>query len=141
MTAAQAAAWGNYASGQTKSDPRTGKSYHPSAITAFTALASKFLQVTPGGTIPLTPPATSFGGDTITLTAAGGAAKVTFTASGGNGTNIYTELLLQPLKSANRKPQPGGYRTKMFFSFSLGSPSQIVTVPAGWYVPAYRFVN
>ena len=41
MTQAQAAAWANYALGQTRHDPRTGKTYHPSAITAFTALASK----------------------------------------------------------------------------------------------------
>src|SRR5258708_28364214 len=73
MTAAQAAAWGNYASGLTRHDPRTGKSYHPAAITAFTALASKFLQATPAGTIPLTPPATAFAGDTIVFTATGAA--------------------------------------------------------------------
>src|SRR5258706_15690238 len=141
MTAAQAAAWGNYASGQTKSDPRTGKSYHPTGITAFTALASKFLQVSPAGTIPLTPPTTSFAGDPPVITATGGAAKVTFNSGSINAANVTTELLLQPLKSANRKPQPGGYRTKAFQVFVNGGLSAIVTIPAGWYVPAYRFVN
>ena len=91
MTAAQAAAWAAYALTQTKHDNRTGKSYHPSAITAFTALASKFLQANPSGAIPLTPPATAFSGEQFALTAAGGAAKVTFTTRTGNSPNITTD--------------------------------------------------
>ena len=71
-------------------------------------LAARFLQVSPAGTIPLTPPASAFNGDGCTVTAAGGAGKVTFTASAANGANITTELL----------PQPNGYRTKGFQVFA-----------------------
>ena len=55
--------------------------------------------------------------------------------------NVTTELLLQPLKSANRTPQPKGYRSKGFMAFTGTTLSAPITVPAGWYVPAYRFVN
>src|SRR5205823_4082290 len=82
-----------------------------------------------------------FAGDTISPPAAGGAGKVPFNATSANAANVTTELLLQPLKSANRKPQPNGYRSKAFQVFIAGSLSSIVNVPAGWYVPAYRFVN
>jgi hypothetical protein len=140
LTAAQVTAWTTYANNVTKHDPRTGKTYHPSAIAAFTSLAAKFLQVNPAGTVPLTPPVTGFAGDTITATAVGAAGKVTFTGSAANGLGITTELLLQPLKSQNRKPQPKGYRGKGFKAFAAGSLTQDVLVPAGWYVPAYRFV-
>src|SRR5437870_102608 len=70
MTTAQVSNWQAYAITITKHDPRTGKSYFPSAMNAFTALAAKFLQVSPTGTIPLTTPASPFSGDTITATAA-----------------------------------------------------------------------
>src|SRR2546422_186833 len=91
LTPAQVIVWTNYAQTYTKHDPRTGKTYFSSGIAAFTSLASKFLLVTPTGTIPVTPPATSFSGDTITVTAAGASGKVTFTGSAANGTNITTE--------------------------------------------------
>lgn len=47
MTPAQVTAWQNYAATQTKHDPKIGKTYNPSAIAAFTSLASMFLQVIP----------------------------------------------------------------------------------------------
>jgi hypothetical protein len=141
LTAAQVTAWTTYANSITKHDPRTGKSYHPTAISAFVALASKFLQVSPAGTVPVAPPAAAFAGDSITVTAVGAAGKVTFTGSASNAANVTTELLLQPLKSQNRKPQPNGYRNKGFKAFATGSLTQDVVVPAGWYVPAVRFVN
>ena len=52
------------------------------------------------------------------------------------------ELLLQTLKSRNRTPGPKGYRSKAFNAFAAG-PGLNFPVPtvAGFYAPAYRFVN
>ncbi len=141
MTPVQVSAWLNYAQSQTKHDTRTGKTYQPAAITAFTALASKFLQNNPTGIPPVTPPTAAFAGDIITVTAVGAAGKVTFTASAANTAGVTTELLLQPLKSRNRAPQIKGYRTKGFQAFPVGTLTNNVTTAAGWYVPAYRFVS
>lgn len=141
FTPAQVAAWTAYAATIVKRNPITGKSYNPTPINAFVALASKFLQINPTGTIPLTPPAGPFTGDNITLTALGGTGKVTFTASAANSLSTKTELLLQPLKSKNRVPGSKGYRTKGFVAFAAGSLSSDVNVPAGSYAAAFRFVN
>ena len=141
MTAPQLAAWAAYAAGLTKHDPVTGKSYAPAPGTVFDGLASKFLQITPAGTVPLTPPAAAFTGDSITVSAVGASGKVTFTGTAANAANVKTELLLQPLKSRARTPGPKAYRTKAFFAFVAGTLSQDVIVPAGFYAPAYRFVS
>jgi hypothetical protein len=141
FTAAQEAEWERYAKRQSVRDDATGKITTPTAINAFVRLAAKFLQVSPNGTIPLTPPATDYNGDAITVAATAGAGKVTFTASGPNSMGTRTELLLQPLASRNRNPQKKGYRTKAFVSFVPGTLSFDVPVPPGWYAAAYRFVN
>jgi hypothetical protein len=142
LTTVQVKQWFKYAQSITKHDPRTGKTYRPEAITAFTALASKFYQVTPAGTAPATPPATPFSGDTKTVTASAGTpGQIDFVASGANGTNISTELLLQPLVSQNRKPQQNGYRSKEYFHFAPGGLTESIAVEPGWYAPAYRFVK
>jgi hypothetical protein len=141
LTPAQAAPWAGYALTVTRHHPVTGRAYHPSPIAAFSALAAKYLQINPAGAIPLTPPAAAFAGDGITVTATGAAGQVTFTASGANTANVRTELLLQALPSRKRTPLPHGYRTKTFAAFAAGALSANVAVPAGFYAPAYRFVN
>ncbi len=141
MTPAQVSAWQVYAAGQIKHDSLSGLSYVPSGNTVFVGLAAKFLQINPTGTVPVTPPTAAFSGDSITVTAAGSSGKVIFTGSGNNSANIKTELLLQPLKSQNRAAANNGYRSKGFIAFAGTSLAQNVTVPAGFYVPAYRFVN
>jgi hypothetical protein len=141
MTPTQLLNWRTYASNLTRQNPVTGKKYAPAAMNVFTGLASKYLQVTPNGTVPMTPPTSDFTGDKPTVTALGGPGKVTFTADAANSTNVVTELLLQPLKSKNRLPSKGAYRTKQFVSFTSGSLSAVVAVPAGTYAAAYRFVN
>jgi hypothetical protein len=141
MTPAQAASWTAYGLTITKKNPVSGTSYNPTGIDAFVALASKFLQINPGGVIPLTPPGSAFAGDAIAVTAAGAAGQVTFTASGANGASVKTELLLQPLRSRNRTASGINYRTKAFVAFAPGALTANVAVPAGVYAPAYRFVN
>ena len=133
--------WKTYAATITKHNARTGKAYSPTAINAYNSLSAKFLQVNPTGTFPTTPPAAAFNGDTITVTAVGTIGAMTFTGSAANGTNIKTEFLLQPLKSKNRTPTAKGYRSKGFAAYAAGALTVTVVVPAGWYVPAYRFVN
>ena len=64
-----------------------------------------------------------------------------FTSSAANNAATKTELLLQPLKSRNRTPQPKGYRSKGFIAFAAGALTATTFVPAGWYYAAYRFVN
>lgn len=141
FNATQEAAWDNYASTLTHKDSITSKRFTPTAITAFTALGTKFLQVNPTGTVPTTPPTSSYSGDIITLTALASTGKITFTASAANALPNKTELLLQPLKSRNRNPQKGAYRSQAFVAFTAGSLSADVVVPPGYYAAAYRFVN
>ena len=133
--------WKTYAATITKHNPRTGKAYSPTAINAYNALSAKFYQVSPTGTFPTTPPAATFTGDTISVTATGPTGTVTFTGSAANGASIKTELLLQALKSKNRTPTAKAYRTRGFVAYAAGALTSTVTTPAGWYVPAYRFVN
>lgn len=137
----QLQAWKNYALYQTNSDPLDGSKYKPTAFNAFMKLACKFLQVTPGGTIPTTPPATGFNGDTVDLTVTGGTGELTFTASQANATGVTTEILLQPIANANRKPQAKAYRHKQFHTFTAGNLTLDVTVPVGYYAAGYRFVK
>lgn len=141
LAAAQLTAWAAYAAGQTKHNAVTGKAYVPTANTVFVGLSSKFLQVNPAGTIPVTPPSAPFAGDTIAVTAAGAAGKVTFAATAANTSGVKTEVLLQALKSKARTPTAKGYRSKVFNAYVAGSLSLDVLVPAGSYAPAYRFVN
>lgn len=141
FNATQEAVWDNYAKTIHQTDEITGKTVSPTAMNAFTQLATKFLQVTPGGTVPLSPPVNVYNGDNVALTATASAGKVTFTSSGVNTLGTKTELLLQPLASRNRNPQKKQYRSKAFVAFAVGSLSADVTVGPGYYAAAYRFVN
>ncbi|MBX3112698.1 MAG: hypothetical protein KF857_11895 [Fimbriimonadaceae bacterium] len=141
LTPAQVDEWQAYAQTVVKTNPVDGRVYHPTANTAFMALAAKFLQVSPNGTVPLDPPAGAFLGDSVTVTATSSAAvTVTFASSGPNAAGVTTELLLQSLKSPNRTPNAKGYRTKAFHVFT-NTGLKNVTVPPGHYAAAYRFVK
>lgn len=140
-SAAQVAAWKVYAATLPQISKKTGAKITVQPINAFCGLADKFLQVNPAGTVPMTPPTSAFTGDNITFTATATTGAVTFTASAVNTANVKTELLLQPLKGKNRTPGPKAYRSKMFVNFAGPGLSQAVTVPAGFYAAAYRFVN
>ena len=141
LTTANVALWKAYGQSVTKHNQRTGKAYTQTGINAFNSISAKFYQINPTGNFPATPPAAAFTGDTITVTAAGGASSVIFTGSAADSANIRTEFLLQPLKSKNRTPASKGYKSKGFIAFAAGALSATTFVPSGWYVPAYRFVN
>lgn len=141
LSSANVADWEAYALGITHHQKVSGQAFHPSAISAFTALASKFLQITPGGTIPTSPPATPYVPDTVTVTAAGGSGQVTFTGSADNAAGSKTEVLLQALASPNRTPSANGYRNEGFSAVPNGTPVVVSGLAAGDYVPAYRMVK
>jgi hypothetical protein len=133
--------WADYALTVTVQDKRGGAPRHPAPQTLFVGLTAKFLQVTPQGSIPQTPPTSPFFGDGITLTAAAGGGTVTFTASGANAAHIVTELLLQPMAHLYRAPKPHLYRPAAFVAFAAGSLSHVVPAEPGAYAVAVRFVN
>lgn len=142
MTPAQVAEWAAYAETLNLVDPITGKTYHPTPINAFVELGVKFLQLSPGGTLPLTPPTSEFLGDTITVTATNPSSGVIrFTSSGGNASGVTTELLLQRLRGPHWKPSPRGYRHAAWKAFSTLDNFINVNVTPGWYAAAYRFVK
>ena len=141
LTPAQKATWKTYAGTLTQVSKRSGKSFMPKGFNLFTGLSTRYLLINPGGTVPLTAPTGSFAGDTVTVTTAAAAGKITFTANKGNAESVKTELLLQRLVSAGREPSPGQYRTQQYIAFAAGSLSASITLTPGTYAPAYRFVN
>ena len=141
MSASQVVAWRAYAQTLTFTGKKSGRKYTPSAILAFDQLASKFAQISPGVAVPMVPPTGSFAGDVITVAATSGTGQVTLTASAPNAAGVKTEILVQTLKSRNRVPTAKGYRTKLFYAYSTGNLTFNMSLPAGSYALAYRFVE
>jgi len=98
LTAAQKAPWLTY------------------ARNIYGGLTTKFFLINPTGTAPITPPVTTFAGDSITVTVAIADSTLTFIASAANAAGVRTELLLQKLLSDDRTPQKDAYRTKQYAS-------------------------
>lgn len=136
MTIEQAMAWRDYAVSLSLPAAAT----RVSAQNVFIRLATKFLQVSPNGEIPLMPPSSPFGGDAISISASAVQGGVRFASSGGNGGGVATELLLQPLASVHRRAYEKEYRTKAFHVFPSVSLYD-VSVPGGVYACAVRFVR
>ena len=139
LNATQNKAWQNWAATYYVKS-KSGELVHPSAYAAFSGLYTKFIQVTPTGTLTA-PPSGPFAGDSITVTAAASSGRIIFTASGKNAEAVTTEFLLQPLANQFRKPQSGKYASRGFFAFPEGTLSSALEVPKGAYAVAYRFVN
>lgn len=70
LGAAQAEAWHRYAETQIRHNSIDGEAYAMTGNTAFIALATKFLQVNPGGEIPTMPPVAGFVGDDVLVSIA-----------------------------------------------------------------------
>lgn len=133
--------WQAYADSLTRYDAITGSTYHPSAISVFVGLATKFLQVNPGGTIPSTPPTSPFDGDVITIAPTGGNDLITYTGSADNSAGVTSELLYQKLPSANAQPKPNGYKSAGFSDDPDTTPFVATPLAAGVYATGYRFVD
>lgn len=107
----------------------------------FTSLTSKFLACTPGGTVPKLPPTKRFIGDSIEFTLSTTPGNIVVTASGPNSSGVKTEIRVQRLAAAYRKPSPNGFRTKAFVAFSGTTLSHSIPVSAGAYAVAVQFVD
>ncbi|MBV6457579.1 MAG: hypothetical protein HONBIEJF_00692 [Fimbriimonadaceae bacterium] len=141
MTREQVNAWNQYAA-QTAMEAGIGpEEPTPTGQQVFTRLTIKLLQVDDQALPPLLPPASPFAGDGIRLTATGLAQAVRFSVTGANAPGVVTELLLQPLPSANRRAYLRRYRSKAFVSFSGEGESHDVPATRGTYSVAYRFVD
>ena len=141
LSGPQIASWETYAQAHPVTDPLSGEKYIPAAINVFNGLGSKFLQITPGGTVPSFPPAVAFTGDTLTITPSAGDNAVVFVASAANLAGVKTELMLQLLPSRTRKPAKDKYDSYGFFNFAAANHTAEIDVVPGFYAPAYRYVN
>lgn len=138
----QAAAWREYAQSLGTREPGGGAVRVPRSQTVFIGLAAKFLQVNPGSSPPVTPPASVFLGDAIGLSVeAVEGGGVRFTASGPNQGGVVTELLLQRLRNGASLARPSAFRTQGFVAFEEGSLSVVVPASPGWVACGYRFVR
>ncbi len=116
----------------------------PQAMTPanyYTSLTSKFLACSPLGTVPVLPPATKFGGDTVGFVVTPNTGSLRVTATNANRAGVKTEIMVQRLAASYRKPTPSGYRTKAFVAFATGALSTDIPVSPGAYSVAVQFVN
>lgn len=115
---------------------KTGRT--PSGNEAFKRLATKYLIVHGGTTVPTEPPTSAFLGDGPRLSVAGTAQGVRFEASSPNSPGVVTELMLQRLPARHRLPKARDYRTMTFVAFA-GEPTTVSCRP-GAYACAFRYV-
>lgn len=142
LGASDLALWQDYGQSLTYTNRVNGTSYHPSAIDIFCKLSTKFLQITPGGTIPVAPPTGPYTPDTITITAADDVGAIEFTASAAIDAGEQVEVLIQKLASPNRVANPNGYRSAGFYSpAAMALTFTTSALVPGTYAVAYRLVN
>ena len=140
LTPEEARSWRGYAElvasvGETSEGGRLLRAYD-----LFCGLACKRLQITEGLLFERTAPGRLFSGDALVVEAEPGPGVVRFEANGPNGPFALTELLLQPLKNANRQPQPDRYRTEAFVRFEPGALVAEIEAAPGAYAAATRTV-
>ncbi len=162
LSPAQAAAWDQYGRTLPRTDPLTGRSYLTAGFNAFSALATKVLQVDGGAVVPIVPPATDYSGDAVTFSLVGGqggwdptpgpggllvptvasseAGAIVVQASGPNEPGSVTELMLERLPNGRRKAT-GRMAAAAFHRFVAGGLTFSLPVEPGWYVVAARFVR
>lgn len=152
MSLDQSQAWRRYAESLTKRNPITLETYAPTAKNAFIGLATKFLQINPGGEVPVWPPAADFLGDDLALTIldssmVDGSIKrkdeeggVTFRASSPNTPGVAVEILMQKLLNVHRSPTKF-YKSVLFHTFAAGSLDLTLPLDPGYYAFGWRFVN
>ena len=140
LTPEEARSWRGYAE-LVKAAGETSESGRPlRAYDLFCGLACKSLQIGEAASFPRTAPERLFYGDALVVQAEPGPGCVRFEANGPNGPFALTELLLQPLKNANRQPQADRYRTKTFVAFEQGTLVAEIEAAPGAYAVAARTV-
>ena len=135
VTLAQAEAWRRYAA----SVSGTAEWRQASGQHVFSQLAIRFLMATPEGEIPLTPPSSPFGGDSVEFSVVRDGSMLMLTPSHANAPGVLTEVLVQPLASVHRRTYLQRYRSAGFFAFS-GSPVAVLS-PGSVEAVAVRFVR
>lgn len=140
LTAEGARAWRAYAATLVRSSSSPGASSTPLAKNVFVGLACKFLQVSPGGTIPMTPPTTPFLGDRLEMEVVVVAGGLEIQASEPNSGGTTTEIMVQKLANPRRLPGPF-YKSALFHEFTSSGESAFTALAAGSYALAYRFVE
>ena len=141
LTIEQQAAWRAYAKANPVLNIDSGKRRALNPVAMLNSLTSKFLQINPGGTPPVNPPAFGFGGDPLTLSVSTDDGAITFTASAANSAGVKTEILLQKVPTFGSPAYGKEYRSKEFVAFAVGSLSTTLFIPGDYYAAAYRFVK
>jgi hypothetical protein len=140
LTPNQAQQWRDYAESVWRSNAMTGTRYRGNAMTEFVALATTFLQATPNGSIPLSPPSDSYIADRVTINVSAIEEGARWTASAANEPDTVTELMVQKLPSPRRKPTKQ-YTAAAFVQFTAGALSHDLPLDPGTYSLAYRFIR
>ena len=136
----QAEAWNRYAKSLKRVDEFTGQEYEGKGINAFTALATKVLQVDPSAPIPLSPPTWEMRYEMPLVTVSDAPGAAIYTASGPTLEGIVAELMAQPLLNERRSPTKF-YKSQAFAAFTAGELSAQVPLAPGWWALAVRFVE
>lgn len=136
LTIEEALLWKAYGRGLGARDGRAVQ-----ANNAFTALGAKLLQMRPDDPLPRRPPTAPFLGDGIRVVAAPQGSALRFEAGAPNAPGVVTELVVQPLKSRLRTPDPKKYRTRGFVAFAPGALSCEIPLPRGAFAAGVRFVE
>lgn len=142
LTAAQVAAWNNYARFQKERNDVSGNVTSRSGFNWYVALSSRFYFVNGlAGTAPATPPTSNFTGDGLSFVLTGRTGAIQIQASAANSPGTTTAILIQRLRSVNSKPQKNGYRTVAHVVFASGSLSADISVEPGVYAVATQYVR
>ena len=133
--------WRAFASNLTLKAKKAGKPFVPNGYQIFTAYTTKWLQIHGSGQPPVSPPTGEFGGDTLPVRAVAVTGAIVWEADEANLPGVATEMLLQKVKGKHRKAGSSGYVSQGFVTFTSSVSEKTVTVPAGYYAAAYRFVE
>ncbi len=136
LNAQQHAAWVQYA--QSLAAP--GQRPAP-VVQLFIKLGAKAYYINTAAGVPMLPPASPFGGDSISLNVSPQPSAIRFTASAANAQGNVTELLVQKTSSLFAAVFDKHFRSKGFVAFAPGMLSADVPVLPGYYACAIRFAR
>ena len=107
----------------------------------YTSLSAKFKACSPTATVPKLPPAKRFNGDGLVYTLSQSAGHIEIEVNVANKAGVKTEISVQRLAAAYRKPTPNGYRVKQFMAFTGEKLSTSVLVSPGAYSVAIQYIE
>lgn len=136
---AQGQAWEHYARTLVRRHRFSGQEYTPTAFAAFTALATKVLQIDPEAPVPTWPPEAPFEGDGLVVSVEAILGGLEFMADRPDAPGVTTEILVQRLRNARAKPVPV-YPSQGFVVFAPGTMRWELALRPGWYSAAVRSV-